>query len=183
MVTQGDVEERFWSKVDRSGKCWLWTAAKMKGGYGGFKWAGRMWRAHRAAWLLTYGHIPDNLMLCHTCDTPACVNPAHLFLGTAADNARDAAAKGLTLKGDRNGNHLHPELRPYGQRNGRHTHPETTSRGERVHQAKLTEQTVRAIRHDYAGGQITFKELGARYGVSNVAARMVVRRRTWQHVA
>ena len=88
------IQERFWSKVDRSGECWLWTAAKVQG-YGSFD--GR--RAHRVAWELAYGPIPKGVgyhgtCVLHRCDTPACVNPAHLRLGTQADNMADRDAKG-----------------------------------------------------------------------------------------
>lgn len=73
--------------------CWLWTGS-VRAGYGQKDWAGRNWRAHRLAWTLYRGSIPAGLCVCHRCDTPLCVNPGHLFLGTSLANVRDAQAKG-----------------------------------------------------------------------------------------
>ena len=90
--------DRFWSKADKSGDCWLWAASKTESGYGKFGWRvdGRhtMARAHRVAWELTNGPVPTNTNVLHRCDNPSCVNPAHLFLGSQTDNMRDMIHKG-----------------------------------------------------------------------------------------
>ena len=94
----------FWGKVDKTGGCWLWRGNLSPGRYryGRFSNGRGQWlRAHRIAWELTNGPIPAGLFLCHRCDTPACVNPDHLFLGTHADNMADRGAKGRQLKGER----------------------------------------------------------------------------------
>lgn len=89
------IEERFWSKVDRRGpdECWPWTACYSRNGYGWFGVNGKGWVATRMAWFLTHGSPPDGFV-CHRCDNPQCVNPAHLFVGSHTDNMRDAVAKG-----------------------------------------------------------------------------------------
>ncbi len=98
------VIERFMSKVEKSEGCWLWrgyTDSKM--GYGMF-WLGQTMRlSHRVAYELFRGEISDGLHVCHTCDVPGCVNPAHLWLGTNAQNVADKVAKnrGARLIGER----------------------------------------------------------------------------------
>lgn len=81
--------------------CWLWPTGKR---YGQFWYGGRAMSAHRAAWLLLRGPIPDGLQVLHRCDMPPCVNPAHLFLGTQLVNRRDAMEKGRVASGERVGN-------------------------------------------------------------------------------
>ena len=86
----------FWSKVDVQGPddCWLWKQSTDRHGYGQTGHDGLHWSAHRLAWQLSNGPIPDGLFVLHHCDNPPCCNPAHLFLGTQADNMADMVSKG-----------------------------------------------------------------------------------------
>lgn len=87
---------RFWRYVNRRGpnQCWQWLAGCNDQGYGRLRVNGEYVQAHRFSWELHNGPIPEGMMICHTCDFPGCVNPAHLFLGTASDNMQDMVEKG-----------------------------------------------------------------------------------------
>ena len=86
-------EERFFAKVDKTNSCWIWTGSHTTDGYGGFYAYGKKIRAHRWSYEFHKSPIPDGLSVCHACDVPACVNPSHLWLGTARDNAIDMVRK------------------------------------------------------------------------------------------
>lgn len=95
------IRERFnakWQPHPRRG-CWMWTGARSQGIYGSLTVNDRTVQAHRVSWELNNGLIPENAHVLHRCDTPACVNPDHLFLGTHTDNMRDRKAKGRARNG------------------------------------------------------------------------------------
>lgn len=147
-------EIRFWSKVDKSGDCWLWQAALDKWGYGNIRVtvaSVSYMQAHRAAYALTNGPIPAGMMVLHHCDTPACVNPSHLYLGTGTDNERDKIA-----------------------RNRKHSNA-----GERNPQSKLTAVQAAAIRET---AQATFQQLASQYEVSVATIQDILRQKTWKGV-
>ena len=83
---RGSIEERFWPKVDKSGECWIWTAHQYGRGYGGFRIDGRQEYAHRVAYRLVIGPIPDDLQLDHLCRNRRCVRPDHLEAVTVREN-------------------------------------------------------------------------------------------------
>lgn len=151
--------ERFMAKVAPIpiAGCWLWMGAGHPTGYGRFAMgAGTVDFAHRASYRLFIGEIPAGHYVCHRCDVRLCVNPAHLFAGTATDNMRDASAKGRI----------------------RLPRPEQMLRGERQPMAKLTDEQVREIR----ASSEPQKALAARFGVDPSTVSLVKSGRTWAGV-
>ena len=102
---------RFWTYVQRGtpDECWPWRGGRFSNGYGQFRLGARKVKAHRCSYILVIGEIQDGLRVLHRCDNPPCCNPAHLFLGTDADNARDRSMKG---RSSYNGNSLPGEKNP-----------------------------------------------------------------------
>ena len=155
------MSENFWSKVNKDAPngCWEWTASRNRQGYGyfGVKLAPKNWKikkAHRVAYELTVGQVPDGLNVLHRCDNPPCVNPDHLFVGDQSVNMRDAVAKGRKI-----GKALYGEANQY---------------------AKLTDAHVKIIK--YVGNRLSQKRLGEALGVSQTNIGHVLRGNTWSHV-
>lgn len=159
--------DRFWAKVDRSGDCWLWTAAVDRKGYGRFSVGGQrdaqgnrrngMVGAHRFSCELEHGPIGDTrLWVLHRCDTPACVRPNHLFLGTPLDNVRDMDGKGRRINGQLRGT----------------AHPNSV----------LTERAVREIFALYRAGGVTQAALAKKFGVCLSTVNHLFTGRLWGHL-
>jgi hypothetical protein len=93
MPQRPPTEAEFWARSEPDGDCLVWTRAKFAKGYGRVKMMGEV-AAHRVAYKLAYGDIPEGMLVCHTCDRRDCVQPEHLFVGDQGDNMRDMASKG-----------------------------------------------------------------------------------------
>jgi hypothetical protein len=173
-IMKRPLAERFWAKVQKTETCWLWTGALMSKGYGSMyvgPQRGHTELASRVSWFLHDGVWPAEWVL-HHCDTPRCVRPDHLYLGTAADNSRDQWTR-------------HRGVRP----------PQPTleqhARGSRHGEAKLTEQQVAEIRLRYGpptgrgkkGPKISQQKLADEYGVHQTIISDIVRGETWQPVS
>lgn len=164
--------ERFWSRVDKTAPdgCWLWTGPTTHRGHGRISWFGSNTTTHKLSWIFHFGVIPNGLWVLHNCptiDRPHCVNPDHLYLGTQADNVRDAVAKQQMASGDAHGLRLHPERAARGERHGR---------------AKLTETAVMAIRRRYASGVDSAAVLAREFDIGVLQVRNIVHGRTWGHL-
>lgn len=144
--------------------CWLWCSSVQRGGYGMFRLTSLATEvrkpAHRVAWMLYRGPIPDGLLVCHSCDVRACVNPDHLFLGTPRDNTLDAVRKGRwAVKSG-----MKRLMRP--------------SRGELHHKTKLTDHSVRQIRLS----KLKTVDAAKAFGVSPATISKIRLRQVWGHV-
>lgn len=150
------VAERFWKLVTIAGPddCWLWTGAN-DGRYGRYYYCdAECVRSSRLAYILTNDSIPEGLEVCHSCDTPKCCNPSHLFAGTHQDNMTDMVNKGRT----------------------------NAPKGKRQHLARLDEEKVIEIRQMYKTGKYSHLKLAHLFGVSEATIRQVVTRTTWTHI-
>lgn len=103
-LTEKEIRN-FWKKVNKKGEneCWTWSGFRNKKGYGQFKVGPAPRMAHRVSWVLHFGEIPEDLLVCHKCDNPPCVNPSHLFLGTEKDNQEDMSRKERSPRGEKQG--------------------------------------------------------------------------------
>jgi hypothetical protein len=166
-----DPLPRFWAFVEqfpkRPAACWIWTGKTDKG-YGKFWYQGRNVTASRFTYEQYVGPIPAGLKVCHHCDTPACVRPSHLFVGTTKANTTDAIRKGR----------FDPTLLKHARK----------ATGPANCQTKLTADHVRAIRAEYRRGTAprstttSLRGLATRYGVTKYAIFSIIHGLTWRHL-
>jgi len=151
------VEQRFWLKVNIRGEgdCWIWLPSRNNHRYGRFGKDHKIEKAHRVAYILTKGDIPDGLEVCHSCNNKICCNPAHLYLDTHRGNMIAAARDGLMSRGS-------------------HHHSVNTS-------SILTESDIPDIRRMHTDGY-SLRKIAYRFGVSHETIRNVVSGRSWSHV-
>lgn len=147
--------DRHWKENPASG-CWEWQRSFGSDGYGQlYIGTGRNCRkktsAHRFSYERHNGRIPDGLHVCHRCDNKACVNPAHLFLGTNTENRRDSVAKGRAAKGERHG------------------------------RCKLAVGDVDRIRDIARVGGVSHAEIASHFGISQTQASRIIRGARWAH--
>ena len=145
------LREKFLAKVSpREDGCWLWTGLVRPDGYGAARFEGREQGAHRVAWQMFRGAIAPGMSVCHKCDVRACVNPAHLFLGTPADNVKDMNRKGRDRRGEQHGS------------------------------ARLTLAQVRRIKAMLAEDKMYISEIAREFDVSETTVRAIKAGRTWR---
>jgi hypothetical protein len=143
------LEERLWSRVDRSGDCWLWTGCRAPTGYGRIGLTrGRVESTHRVAYELARGPIPPGAFVLHSCDNRLCCNPAHLRLGDVQDNADDMTSRVRQARGERHGS------------------------------SKLNRDDVKLIRRAVAGGA-SVAAVAQLYGVGARTVYDIRLRKTW----
>jgi hypothetical protein len=150
------AEDRFWAKVDKSHEsgCWLWIASLTTSGYGQFKVVASdpPVRAHRYAYELVVGPVPDGMVVCHSCDVPRCVNPSHLWVGTHGDNMRDMSTKGRAPQGE-----------------------------TQLRRAVLTEDQVLGVIQMLRSGA-THRKIAARYGINSSTVTRINTGGSWKHL-
>lgn len=160
--------------------CWIWTSYTFRNTnpkkpclhkqvYGQFSirdLGRRSIRAHCVSWILHNGDIPDGLLVLHNCDTPLCVNPKHLRLGTHKENMADMRNRGRAATGLSNTAYLYPEKRPKGEKHG---------------MAKLTEEKVKLIKRDCCTS-MTGLEIANKYQINNGTVSFIRRGLQWRHV-
>lgn len=131
-----------------------WLRGKDQDGYGTFWISGKPIRSHRMSWLIDRGELRDDLYVLHSCDNRACVNPAHLFLGTNQDNMDDMVRK---------------------ERQARHI-------GVNNPIAKLNDDYVREMRRLFESGEMKIAAIARKFGVHAMTAKPAITGKTWSHV-
>jgi hypothetical protein len=144
--------DNFWNKVNKTNNCWEWQGCVDNDGYGRIQINKVRWKTHRLSYHIHKGNIPSNLVVCHSCDNPKCVNPDHLWLGTQIQNTQDRDQKGR--------HRISPSL---GESNG---------------SSRFTNEQIEFIRTSSLSG----RELSRQFNVSDNAIYNIRLRKTWKHI-
>jgi hypothetical protein len=173
-MTRARTKEEMIAFLDKKSRstpsgCHLWLGGLDKDGYGQTWFEGANIRTHRLVWFFNFGAIPEGLVVMHSCDTPACINPAHLNLGTNIENNLDKLNKGRhrVASGD---SHYYKRR------------PELIRHGENTTQAKLTEEKVIQILRKLKSGEPQ-KQIAKEFLISRTAVSAIATRRNWKHVS
>ncbi len=150
-------QDWFWNRLQITDSCWLWTGTVNEKGYGHIVHHQKLWKAHRLAWFFKNGEIPNGLCVLHRCDNPPCCNPAHLFLGTLADNHADMMSKGRGSK---------PPL----------------NFGEGHNRGKLKEVDVREILRLHSESGVSALAIAKRFSVHNASIYNIIKGKSWKHL-
>jgi hypothetical protein len=141
---------KFWSKVKKTEKCWIWEGGRADTQYGEIGLNGKTIYAHRASYEICNGEIPKGLFVLHRCDNPPCVNPKHLWLGTQAENIQDCISKGRARR----------------------------AYGENTRASKLTRDQATYILS--MKGKLSQRKLGDIFGVTHGTIGAIQHGRTWK---
>lgn len=142
--------------IDRETSCWVWTGARDPLGYGRFTYDGMTRTAHRLMFCLMYGDQPASVLVCHNCDNPSCINPSHLYAGSAQSNMDDMMARGRNK---------------YWRRVGQ-DHP----------RSKITQAQALEIADEKRWGDMSQREVGEIYGITQTAVSDIRRGHRWKHL-
>jgi len=152
-------DTKIWTKVDKTGSCWLWQGVLYPNGYGRIRFRGREEYTHRVSYILAHGPILAGMSICHKCDVRNCVNPDHLFMGTQKDNMADMVSK------------------------SRQAPPDITKRvGTDNGRSVLSESDVLAIRRNFVYTRGIYQKLALKYSVTPEMIGNIIRRSSWTHI-